>query len=147
MQVREAMTRRVECIRPDAALREAADRMKALDIGSLPVCDNDRLVGMLTDRDITVRATAEGLPPGLGQVRDVMTPDIVYCFEDQDVQEAARLMQEHQIRRLVVLNRDKRLAGIVSLGDLAVETGDEKVAGETLEQLSEPASPKADRRL
>jgi hypothetical protein len=102
---------------------------------------------MITDRDITVRATAEGLAPGLGQVRDVMTPDVVSCFEDQDVQEAARLMQEHQVRRLVVLNRDRRLVGLVSLGDLAVETGDEKLAGKTLERVSEPASPQAGRRL
>src|SRR5207248_8749950 len=127
---------------PSASLQEAAGKMKALDVGPLPVCEGDQLVGMLTDRDITVRATAEALPPGLGRVQDVMTPDVVYCFEDQDVQEAARLMREHQIRRLVVLNRDKRLAGIVSLGDLAVETGDEKLAGETLERVSEPASPK-----
>jgi CBS domain-containing protein len=112
--------------------------MKALDVGSLPVCEGDRLVGMITDRDITVRATAESLPPGLGQVRDVMTPDIVYCFEDQDVREAAKLMQENQIRRLAVLSRDKRLVGIVSLGDLAVETGDEKLAGKTLEDVSLP---------
>jgi CBS-domain-containing membrane protein len=116
-------------------------------VGPLPVCEGDHLVGIITDRDITVRATAEALPPQLGQVRDVMTPDVVYCFEDQDVQEAARLMQEHQVRRLVVLNRDKRLAGIVSLGDLGVGTGDEKLAGETLGQVSEPASPKTDRRL
>src|SRR5262245_56067255 len=120
MKVFDVMTQGVECIRPEATLREAADKMKALDIGPLPVCENDRLVGMLTDRDITVRATAAGVPPGLGQVRDVMTPDIVYCFEDQDIVEAAQLMEQNQIRRLVVLNRDKRLVGIVSLGDLAV---------------------------
>jgi CBS domain-containing protein len=130
------MTKGAECIGPTASLQEAAAKMKALDVGSLPVCEGDRLVGMITDRDITVRATAEALPPGLGQVRDVMTPDVVYCFEDQDVREAARLMQENQIRRLVVLNRDKRLVGIVSLGDLAVEAGDEKLAGKTLEDVS-----------
>jgi CBS domain-containing protein len=112
--------------------------MKTLEVGLLPVCEGDHLVGMITDRDITVRATAEALPPGIGQVRDVMTPDVVYCFEDQDVKEAARLMAENQIRRLVVLNRDKRLVGIVSLGDLAVETGDEKLAAKTLEAVSLP---------
>jgi CBS domain-containing protein len=147
MKVKDVMTKGAECVTPSTSLQEAARKMKNLDVGPLPVCEGDHLVGMITDRDITVRATAEALPPRLGQVRDVMTPDVVYCFEDQDVQEAARLMQEHQIRRLVVLNRDKWLAGIVSLGDLAVETGDEKLAGETLEQVSEPASPKADRRL
>ena len=142
MQVHEVMTRGAECTRPDATLHEAAERMKALDVGALPVCDNDRLVGMLTDRDITVRGTAEGLPPGLGQVRDVMTPDVIYCFEDQGVTEAARLMEEKRVRRLVVLDRNKRLVGIVSLGDLAVKAGAEGHSGEALEQVSEPAAPR-----
>jgi CBS domain-containing protein len=142
MRVSEVMTRGVECTRPDAPVREAAARMKDLDVGVLPVCgDNDRLVGMLTDRDVTVRATAEGSDPGATRVRDVMTPDVIYCFDDQDVAEAARLMKEHQVRRLVVLNRDKRLIGIVSLGDLAVETGDEVLAGNTVEAVSQPAQP------
>jgi CBS domain-containing protein len=141
MKVKEVMTRGAECTRPDASLQEAAERMKALDVGSLPVCDNDRLVGMVTDRDITVRATAQGLPPGLGQVRDAMTPDIIYCFEDQDVRDAARLMKQNQVRRLAVLNRGKRLVGIVSLGDLAVKAGDEGLSGEALELVSEPAVP------
>jgi CBS domain-containing protein len=136
------MTRTVVCIHPEASLREAAEKMKALDIGPLPVCENDRLVGMVTDRDITVRATAEALPPNLGRVRDVMTPDIVYCFEDQDVTEAARLMEEHQIRRLVVVNRDQRLVGIVSLADLAVKSGDRDLSAAALEQVSEPAAPR-----
>jgi CBS domain-containing protein len=138
MQVRDVMTTGAECVRPADSLQDAARKMKDLDVGPLPVCEGDRLVGMITDRDITVRATAEALPPMLGQVQDVMTRDVVYCFEDQDVQEAARLMREHQVRRLVVLNRDKRLVGIVSLGDLAVETGDEKLAGQTLEHVSLP---------
>ena len=139
MFVRDVMTRGAECVRPANSLVEAAQKMKNLDVGPLPVCgDNDRLVGMLTDRDITVRAVAEACDPRTTTVKDVMTPDVVYCFEDQDVQEAARLMKEHQIRRLVVLDRDKRLVGIVSLGDLAVETGDEKLAGRTLEHVSLP---------
>ncbi len=94
---------------------------------------------MITDRDITVRAVADACDPRSTTVEEVMTPDVVYCFDDQDVQEAARLMQAHQIRRLVVLDRDKRLVGIVSLGDLAVETGDEKLAGKTLEEVSLPS--------
>jgi CBS domain-containing protein len=142
MKVKDVMTRGAECTRPDATLREAAGRMKALDVGSLPVCDNDRLVGMLTDRDITVRATGEGVPPALGQVRDIMTPQVISCFEDQEVGDAARLMEQNQVRRLVVLNRDKRLVGIVSLGDLAVKAGDERLTGEALEQVSEPATPR-----
>jgi CBS domain-containing protein len=133
------MTRGAECVRPTTSLQEAARKMKDMDVGPLPVCgDNDRLVGMITDRDITVRAVAQACDPRTTTVKDVMTPDVVYCFEDQDVRDAAKLMQEHQIRRLVVLNRDKRLVGIVSLGDLAVETGDERLAGKTVEHVSLP---------
>jgi CBS domain-containing protein len=114
--------------------------MKALDVGPLPVCGpDDKLVGMVTDRDIVVRGVAPGLDPRTARVRDAMTEGISYCFEDDDVEQAARLMREKQIRRLVVLNRDKRLAGIVSLGDLAVETGGDEVAGKTLERVSQPA--------
>jgi CBS domain-containing protein len=144
MQVKDVMTRGAECARPDDTLQEAARRMKDLDVGPLPVCgDNDRLVGMLTDRDIVVRAVAEGLDPRTAKVREAMTEGVTYCFEDDEVAEAARLMKEKQIRRLVVLNRDKRLVGIVSLGDLAVETGgDRQVAGKTLEGVSQPAAPK-----
>src|SRR5262245_20535384 len=109
MRVSEVMTRGVECTRPDATLQEAAAKMKSLDVGPLPVCDNDRLVGMVTDRDITVRATAEGEAPTRVRVRDIMTPEVTYCFEDQDVAQAAQLMKEKQVRRLVVLNRDKRM--------------------------------------
>ncbi len=139
MLVREVMTQKAECIRPANSLQEAVQKMKDLDVGPLPVCgDNDRLVGMITDRDITVRAVAEACDPRATTVKDVMTPDVICCFEDQDIQEAARLMQERQVRRLVVLNRNKRLVGIVSLGDLAVETGDEKLAGKTLEEVSLP---------
>jgi CBS domain-containing protein len=141
MRVHDVMTRNVECISPEASLHEAAARMKSLDVGPLPVCENDRIVGMLTDRDITVRATAEGEDPKVIHVRDVMTPDIVYCYDDQLVSEAAELMKENQIRRLVVLDREKQLVGIVSLGDMVVETGDGELAGNTLEAVSEPNRP------
>jgi len=143
MQVKEIMTRGADCTRPTASLQEAARKMRELDVGPLPVCgDNDRLVGMLTDRDITIRAVAEGQDPKTARVQDIMTPNIVYVFEDQDVTEAAQLMKEKQVRRLVVLNRDKRLAGIVSLGDLAAKTGDEGMSGEALGRVSEPARPR-----
>jgi CBS domain-containing protein len=138
MQVKEVMTRGVECVPPDSTLQEAARKMRDLDVGPLPVCDHDRLAGMLTDRDIVVRAIAEGRDPKTTKVRDAMTEGIDYCFEDDDVATAAQQMREKQIRRLVVLNRDKRLVGIVSLGDLAVETGDAEVAGRTLEEVSQP---------
>jgi CBS domain-containing protein len=142
MKVKGVMTTAVETINPDSSLQEAAERMKDLNIGPLPVCEGGQVVGMLTDRDIAVRAVAEGLGSFVGRVRDVMTPHVVSCFEDQDVEEAARLMKEHQIRRLVVLNRDQRLVGIVSLGDLAMETDDAHLAAETLERVSEPVFSK-----
>lgn len=141
MQIREVMTHGVEVVPPDATLKEAAQKMRTLDVGPVPVCDGDRLVGMLTDRDITIRAVAEGRDPTKTKVRDAMTPEVVYCFEDQDVKEAAKLMEEKQLRRLLVLNRNKQLAGIVSLGDLAVSGKDAKQTGKTLKQVSEPAAP------
>jgi CBS domain-containing protein len=143
MRVKEVMTQGVECVRPNDSLAAVAQKMKDLDVGALPVCgDDDRLKGMITDRDVTVRATAGCCDPGGTCVKDVMTPHIIYAFDDQDVTEAARLMKENQVRRLPVLNRDKRLVGIVSLGDLAVKTGDEGLSGEALEQVSEPAAPR-----
>src|SRR2546421_11378293 len=118
------MTRNVEVIAPDATLEDAASRTEALDIGPLPVCENDRLVGMITDRDITVRSTAMGEDPKAMRVRDAMSKDVLCCHEDDDVRDATRLMESKQVRRLLVLDRDDRLVGIVSLGDLAVWTGD-----------------------
>ncbi len=142
MLLKDIMTRDVQVIPPDAPVKVAAEKMKALYVGPLPVCDGDRLVGILTDRDIAVRAVAEGRDPKRTKVRDIMTPEVVYAFEDQDVEEAARLMRDRQLRRLVVLNREKRLTGIVSLGDLAVETRDKTLAGDVLEKVSEPSEPK-----
>jgi CBS domain-containing protein len=116
--------------------------MKTLNIGSLPVCENRRLLGVITDRDITVRAVAAGQDPSTTKVSDAMTPELIYCFEDESVKEAAKLMERYQIRRLPILNREKHLVGIVSLGDLAVETGKDKLSGEVLEEISEPVKPK-----
>jgi len=142
MQVRDLMTTDVDLVRPDETIRDAAMKMRSLDVGSIPVCDGERLLGMLTDRDITLRAVAEGLDPSSTRVRDAMTADVVYVFEEQDVDEAARKMEERQIRRLPVLNAQKRLVGILSLGDLAVGTRDPELAGQTLQEVSEPAQPK-----
>ena len=141
MQVSELMTRNAQCIPPDATLQEAAQRMKDLDIGALPVCENDRLIGVVTDRDIVIRCVAAGQDPTMEHVRDAMTPQVNYCYEDDDVVDVAELMSEKQVRRLPVLNRRKRLVGIVSLGDLAVENGTEDLAGHALEAISEPSSP------
>jgi CBS domain-containing protein len=139
MLVKDVMTFGAECAQPTDSIADAADRMKQLDVGSLPVCgDHDKLVGMITDRDITTRATAQSRDPRDTEVADVMTSNVIYVFEDQSVQEAGRLMEANQVRRLVVLNREMRLVGIVSLGDLAVKTGDEHLGGEVLGQVSEP---------
>jgi CBS domain-containing protein/sporulation protein YlmC with PRC-barrel domain len=141
VQIKDIMTRNVEVVHPEATLWEAAQKMAALDVGPLPVCSGDQLVGMLTDRDITVRATAEGRDPKTTRVHEVMTPEVVYAFEDEDVSEAARIMTQEQVRRLVVLNQSKQLVGIISLGDLAVHTDDVRQAGQTLEGVSEPSEP------
>src|SRR5690242_16528286 len=133
MRLKEIMTRHVECINPEDTLARAAERMRDLDVGCLPVCGgDDRLAGVITDRDITIRGTAEGRDPETTRIEDIMTPDISYCFENDSVDEAARIMEEMQIRRLVVLNRDKRLVGIVSLGDLAVKSGNQRLSAEAL---------------
>lgn len=142
MIVRDIMTRDVEVVRPDSAIQEAASKMKSLDVGSLPVCDNHRLLGVVTDRDIAVRAVAAGRDPKTTTVSETMTPELIYCFEDEPLREAAKLMERYQIRRLPILNREKHLVGIVSLGDLAVETDNEKLSGSVLEEISEPSRPK-----
>jgi CBS domain-containing protein len=139
MKLNEIMTREVEVVHPDDSLQTAAQKMRYRDVGFLPVCDGDRLVGVLTDRDIALRATAEGVNPKTSLSREWITTPIVYCFDDQDVEEAAQLMREHQIRRLVILDRgNKRLVGVVSLGDLATNV-EERQSGKVLQEVSEPA--------
>jgi len=142
MLLKDIMTPNPQCIGPEDTLQEAARMMRDLDVGSLPVCGvDDRLAGMITDRDIAVRAVAEGKDPRTTPVREAMTEEVVYGFEDQEVDDAARVMEQRQIRRLVVLNHDKRLVGIVSLGNLAIETGARPMANEVLREVSEPAMP------
>jgi CBS domain-containing protein len=143
MKVRNIMTADVGCVCPDDTLQDAAAKMKDLDVGPLPVCEGDRVAGILTDRDITVRAVAEGFDPGSTRVREVMSHAVVYCYDDEDAEDAARLMQERQLRRILVLNRDERLVGIVSLGDLAAaERGQPQRTGEVLQDVSEPSVPR-----
>lgn len=137
MKIRDAMTRDVRMVRPDQTIREAAHLMAELDIGALPVQDNDRLVGMITDRDIAVRAIAEGHGAET-RIGDVMTRELKYCYEDQEIDEVTRNMGEQRLRRLPVMNRDKRLVGILSLGDLAVERSAQDEAGQALGGISRP---------
>ena|SRR5687768_476440 len=143
MLLRDVMTRGLENVPSDATLMEAAERMKALDVGVLPVCQNDRLVGMITDRDITIRGVAEGCDPKQTAVADAMSRELIYCYEDESVESAAKLMEEKQIRRLPIFDRNDRAVGIVSLGDLAVRNRDDRLSGEVLERVSEPTQPHA----
>src|SRR6478672_10273785 len=107
MLLKDVMTRQIAGIRPEATLQDAAAQMKSLDIGALPVCKNDQFIGMLTDRDIAIRAVADGRDPKRTCVSDAMTPQVCYCFDDDDVEEAAKLMEDRQIRRLVVMDHNK----------------------------------------
>src|SRR5689334_19532292 len=115
MKIKECMTRDVRIANPDETIRDAAKMMSECDAGVVPVGENDRLVGMLTDRDIAIRAVAEGKGPDT-RVREVMSAEVKYCYDDEDVDDVARNMAELQVRRLPVLDRDKRLVGIVALG-------------------------------
>lgn len=137
MQVKDIMTANVHVIAPDANLREAAAMMRDLDVGALPVCENDKVIGFVTDRDITVRGTAAGKAPDECPVRQVMSQGVVYCHQDSSVEEVERLMKDRQVRRLAVLDDHQRLCGILSLGDLALEL-DADEAGDVLERISEP---------
>jgi CBS domain-containing protein len=137
MNVREVMSRDVKIASPEDTLQHAAELMVDIDAGVLPVGENDRLVGMLTDRDITIRAVAKGKAPDRTKVRDVMSPEIKYIYEDESLEDAAENMGNLQIRRLPVLNREKRLVGIVSLGDLALKK--KAKAGDALKGISQPA--------
>jgi CBS domain-containing protein len=136
MKVSEVMTKDVRLIEPTQTIREAARLMAELDTGIMPVREGDRLVGMITDRDIAVRAVAQGRGPDTS-VRDVMTDDVKYCYEDDDTDDVARNMADIQVRRLPVLTRDKRLVGIISLGDMAV-TDEPGKAGEAVAGISQP---------
>jgi CBS domain-containing protein len=138
MEIKAVMTPHAEVISPEATLTEAAQKMRGWDLGLLPVWDGGQLVGVLTDRDVVVQALALGYDPRATPVRLAMTPECVCCYEDQDVRQAAALMQERQVRRLVVLDREQQLVGVVSLGDLAVGTGDRHLADAALEEVSAP---------
>ena len=136
MKVKEVMTRNVEVVQPNDSLQLAAQKMRDRDIGFLPVLEGDELVGVMTDRDIAVRALASGISPKTILGREIATSPVVQCFEDQDVEEATRLMSQHQIRRLVILDRNNnQLVGVLSLGDLA-GTVKEKTSGKVLESVS-----------
>jgi CBS domain-containing protein len=141
-QVSEVMTRDVEVIGPRQTMREAARKMDELNIGVLPVCEGGELLGVITDRDMVIRGVAAGAVPDTCTIAEVMTPDAEYCYDDESVEEATEKMAALQIRRIFVLDRDKRLIGVLSLGDVAVDSVVEpRDMADTLKTISEPARP------
>jgi CBS domain-containing protein len=138
MKIRDVMTPDAIAAHPGTTLTAAAEMMRLLNVGSLPVVDQERIVGIVTDRDIVVRGLAMGLRPDSATVTDVMTRNVQTCSADEDVEDVALQMRELQVRRLLVVDAQERLIGIVSLGDLAVSTTDETLTARTLEGISEP---------
>jgi CBS domain-containing protein len=144
MRVSEVMTRGVRMTNPDQTIGEAARLMAEIDAGALPVGENDRLVGMITDRDIAVRAVAREKPPTT-KVREIMSEEVLYCFEDQDLEDVAQNMGDVKVRRLLVVDRDKRLVGIVSLGDVS-KSENAAAAGQTVAEISAPGGAHTQRK-
>ena len=139
MRVRDAMTRNVRLATPGQSIRDVAQMMAEIDAGILPVSENDRLVGMITDRDIAVRAVARGMGPDT-PVRDIMSSEkVMYCYEDDDVDDVAKNMGDVKVRRLPVMDREKRLVGIISIGDVAQR--EQKAAGRSMEKISTKGGP------
>ena len=137
-KIKELMSRNVQVISPDATVQEAAQHMLKGNFGMMPVGEHDRMIGSISDRDITVRAVASGKGSDT-KVREVMSEGIHWAFEDDSVTDVARIMSEHQIRRMPIVNAEKRLVGIVALGDFAVDGSDIAMAGEALADISQPS--------
>lgn len=142
MLLKEIMTPNVESVSREVHVAEAARKMAAHDIGFLVVIDDSGPIGVITDRDIAIRVVAEGLDPTEVPVGKVMTPDVEILDDTTDVETAANLMKEKQIRRILVRTENGRYVGVVSLGDLAVDTGNDRLSGDTLQEISKPAQPR-----
>ncbi len=138
MKVREIMSSHVQQISSSAMVAEAAEKMNTFDIGALPVLENNTIVGILTDRDIVIRTVAAGLDPKTTVIKDIITPGIFCCCEQDNIETAAQIMEDHQVRRLVVLAEDKTVVGMVSLGDLALKTSNDHLTYEVMERICEP---------
>lgn len=136
----DVMTRGVRALSPADTLQLAAQAMEELAVGAVPICDGQRLVGMVTDRDLTVRGMAQGLDAQGTPLSQVMSDEVRWCYADQSVEEAARIMRDAQVRRLPVVDRDKRLVGMLSLGDVAVKSASHQAVG-ALQDISQPAEP------
>lgn len=140
MKVNEVMTYGVDFVRPDSTIREAAEKMRSKNEGVIPVFEGSEPVGMITDRDIVVRAIAEGREPSATRVKDVMTPEVFFCMEDMDLEEAAHIMEYKKIRRLLVKDEKRNVIGILSIGDIATSTPKE-FTGEVLKEVVGVAYP------
>lgn len=140
--IKDVMTPEVVTLAPTAKAKDAAALMRSLNIGAIPICEGTRLMGMVTDRDLVLRVMAEGLNPEHETIQTIMTSDVDYCYEDQTVEEAAQVMQDRQVRRLPIINRENELVGIVSLGDVAVKGTDRMTTATALEEISQPTEPK-----
>jgi len=142
MKAGDICTRAVESLSSTASLRDAAIRMKELDVGFLPVIEGDAMVGVITDRDIVVHALADEKDPDTTTVSEVMTTSLVTCSEEEDIEQAARLMEEQQVRRLIVTDVEGRVCGILSLGDIAAKAHTLSLVGEAVEHISQPCEPR-----
>lgn len=136
-QLKDVMSCDVQVMSPDGTLKEAAQHMRKGNFGMMPVGEKDRMIGTISDRDIAIRGMAEGKDSAT-KVRDIMSEGVIWAYENDSVEDAVKLMSEHQIRRLPIVNAEKRLVGIVALGDFAVEREDLKAAGEALAEISKP---------
>lgn len=130
MQAKDVMTKKAHFLPPTATISEAAEQMRQQDYGFIPVGENDRLIGAVTDRDICLRAVAKGKDPKKTTLKEILTENIRFCFETDDLKKVAQLMEKEKIRRLVVLNKDKRMTGIITLGDIAQKAKDAKLLSE-----------------
>ena len=137
MKVREIMTTNVECVSPETNAVQLSQKMKTLDVGFNAICETDRLMGTVTDRDIVIRGIASGRDLNTCTARDIMTQDVFWCFEDDDVKDVAQKMSNKEVRRMLILNEEKRLVGVVSLGDISKV--EEKQSGKTLKDITEAA--------
>jgi CBS domain-containing protein len=137
MKVSEIMTTNVECVSPESSIVELARKMKMLDVGFLAVCENDRLVGTVTDRDIVIRGIAGSPDLNALLARDVMTKEVHWCLEDNDIKDVAKKMRDTEVRRMLILSSEKRLVGVVSIGDISKV--EEKESGKTLKDIAEAA--------
>jgi len=137
MKVSEIMTSNVECVSPETSVTDLALKMKALDVGFIAICENDRLIGTVTDRDIVIRGLAGGQDINSLEARRLMTNQVHWCFEDDNVNDVAEKMRDKEVRRMLILNKDKRLVGVVSIGDISKV--EEKESGKTLKDITEAA--------